>query len=67
MANSLVIFMDCALVKVSDIQAIEKTLNNKKEELNLKGEIKWTKVTGNYLEKYIDMINLFFSLLNLEK
>lgn len=63
MVNSLVIFMVGALIKVSDIQEIEKLLNERKEELNLKGEIKWTKVTGNYLDKYIDMINLFFSFI----
>lgn len=63
MANTIVIFMDGALVKVTDIQDIEKQLNSKKEELNLNGEIKWTKVTGNYLNKYIEMINLFFSFI----
>lgn len=63
MVDSLVTSMVGALVKISDVQSIEKTLNDKKEELNLKGEIKWTKVTGNYLEKYIDMINLFFSFI----
>ena len=63
MVNTIVIFMDGALVKVTDIQDIEKQLNSKKEELNLNGEIKWTKVTGNYLDKYIEMINLFFSFI----
>lgn len=67
MVNSSVISMVGALAKVSDVQTIEKALNNKKEELNLKGEIKWTKVTGNYLEKYIDMINLFFSFIKAGK
>lgn len=63
MENFTVTSMVGALVEVSDIPAIEKALNDKKEELNLKGEIKWTKVTGNYLTKYIDMINLFFSFI----
>lgn len=67
MANSIVIFMDGALVKVLDIQKIEKELNNKKDELNLKGEIKWSKVTSNYLDKYIEMINLFFSFIKTGK
>ena len=53
--NFIVIFIVGALVKVSDVQAIEKALNDKKDELNLKGEIKWTKVTENYLDKYIEM------------
>ena len=60
MENFIAIFMVGALIKVSDVQSIEKALNDKKDELNLNGEIKWTKVTGNYLDKYIEMINLFF-------
>ena len=48
---------------MSNINLIENALNSKKEELNLKGEIKWTKVTDNYLEKYIDMMNLFFKFI----
>ncbi len=63
MASFLATFMVGALVQTSNIQLIEKALNDKKQELNLKGEIKWTKVTGNYLEKYIDIINLFFSFI----
>lgn len=63
MVNTIVIFMDGALVKVTDIQDIEKHLNTKKQELNLNGEIKWSKVTENYLEKYIEMINLFFTFI----
>ena len=53
-------FYGGALVKVNDIQDIEKQLNDKKIDLNLRGEIKWTKVTENYLDKYIEMIDLFF-------
>ena len=67
MASSIAIFMDGALVKVADIQEIEKELNAKKDELNLKGEIKWSKVTGNYLDKYMEMINLFFSFIKAGK
>ena len=44
MANIIVIFMDGALINMSNINLIENALNSKKEELNLKGEIKWTKV-----------------------
>ena len=53
MVNIIVTFMDGALINLSDINLIDKVLNNKKEELNLNGEIKWTKVTDNYLDKYI--------------
>ena len=41
-----------ALINLSDINLIENALNSRKEELNLNGEIKWTKVTDNYLEIY---------------
>lgn len=67
MENIIVIFMVGALINLSDINLIENTLNNKKQELNLNGEIKWTKVTDNYLDKYIDMINLFFEFIKARK
>ena len=63
MANIIVISMVGALINLSDVNLIERALNSKKEELNLKGEIKWTKVTDNYLDKYIEIINLFFELI----
>ena len=63
MVNIIAIFMVGALVKVTNIQEIEKKLNKRKKELNLNGEIKWSKVTGNYLDKYIEIINLFFSFI----
>lgn len=42
------------------LKSVEESLNAKKEELNLKGEMKWTKVTAQYLEKYITLMDLFF-------
>ena len=63
MVNIIVTFMDGALINLSDINLIDKVLNNKKEELNLNGEIKWTKVTDNYLDKYIEIISLFFKFI----
>ena len=63
MEHIIAISIGGALINLSDINLIEKTLNDKKEELNLNGEIKWTKVTDNYLSKYIDMINLFFEFI----
>ena len=35
----------------------------KKQELNLFGEIKWTKVTANYLNKYLEMMDLYFKFI----
>ena len=37
-----------------------RKLNYRKSELNLNGEIKWSKVTGNYIDKYIEIIKLVF-------
>lgn len=42
------------------LSAIENKLNLKKKDLNLNNEIKWVKVTENYLNKYIEIIDLFF-------
>lgn len=63
MENIIVISMVGALINLSDVNMIENKLNSKKEELNLNGEIKWTKVTDNYLDKYIEVINLFFEFI----
>ena len=56
-------FYGGALIKASDRQAIERILNDQREILNLTGELKWTKITKNYEEKYIDFINLYFDLI----
>ena len=47
--------------------AINTALSEKKTELNLLSEIKWTKVTGNYLHKYMQMVDLFFSFIKQNK
>ena len=41
---------------------IEAALREKKRELNLLGEIKWEKVTKQYLGKYTDFVNYYFRL-----
>ena len=53
-------FYGGAIVSGKDIDNLNKILNSKKQELNLFGEIKWSKVTESYLDKYIDIIDLFF-------
>lgn len=53
-------FYGGAIVNGAKINQLNNILNAKKEELKLYGEIKWSKVTENYLEKYIEMIDLFF-------
>lgn len=49
------------LIEVTD------ALNRKKAELNLHGEIKWTKTTDQYLEKYTQIIDLFFDFVQAGK
>lgn len=53
-------FFGGCIVRADKRIAIEKALNDKKEELNLYGEVKWTKVTENYVDKYCELIHLFF-------
>ena len=56
-------FFGGVLVRNTDYDAIKAAIDAKKAELNLKGEIKWVKVTGNYLDKYKQIVDLFFSFL----
>ena len=42
-------FYGGALVRSKDYEDVRKALEEKKQELNLFGEIKWTKVTATYL------------------
>ena len=53
-------FFGGVLVRSGDFDEIKDTLEAKKQELNLLNEIKWSRVTENYLDKYIQMIDLFF-------
>ncbi|MCJ9749478.1 DUF3800 domain-containing protein [Neorhizobium sp. BETTINA12A] len=53
-------FYGGALLKSEDRQAIEAHLRAKQAELNISGEMKWTKITKNYQEKYIEYIRLYF-------
>lgn len=53
-------FYGGALVNYTELEKINKDLTLKKEELGLFQEVKWTKVTEQYLEKYIELINYFF-------
>jgi hypothetical protein len=52
-----------ALVTSDDLKFVRDTLARRKTELNLFGEIKWSKITPNYRKKYIDMIDCFFDLI----
>lgn len=56
-------FYGGALVNSKDLEQVNHLLIQKKKELNLYGEIKWSKITDNYLSKYIEFIDLLFELI----
>lgn len=56
-------FFGGCLVSSIDLQYVTDSLEQKKHMLNLNGEIKWTKVTANYIDKYEEMIDLFFQFI----
>lgn len=60
-------FFGGCIIKSTDLYEVETALNKKKEELNLFGEIKWTKVTSQYLDKYMEMMDAFFSFVKAGK
>ena len=60
-------FYGGALIDYCKLEKISDKLNNKKNELGLLGEVKWTKVTSQYLDKYIELMNFFFKYVNSNK
>ena len=60
-------FFGGALVRSSDFDSIKISLDTKKRELNLSKEMKWTKVTSLYLDKYKEMMDTFFSFVKDKK
>lgn len=60
-------FYGGALVRSYDYDEVKAALDAKKLNLNLMGEIKWTKVSSNYLSKYIEMMDLYFSFIKMGK
>ncbi len=59
-------FYGGALVRSTDLDAVKAILDAEKKRLRLQ-EIKWTKVSTAYLDKYVAMIKLFFDLIENEK
>lgn len=53
-------FYGGALLKTADCEKIEDLLRKKKADLNLNQELKWTKITKNYQEKYLEFIKFYF-------
>jgi len=57
-------FYGGALIKASKQQEIEEELQALKDELNIfDGEMKWSKITGPYLDKYIAFVNATFDII----
>ena len=54
-------FFGGCIISAKDWQHVTDILNTKKMELNFYGEVKWQKVTDNYLNKYIELTKQFFS------
>jgi hypothetical protein len=55
-------FYGGVLVRSGDIDEVRRILAQKKHELNLHGEVKWNKITGNYQDKYIALMDTFLDL-----
>lgn len=56
-------FYGGALVRSSDIDHVQSVLEQAKIDQNMLGEIKWSKVTDQYLGKYQAIMELFFDLI----
>jgi hypothetical protein len=48
------------LVRSRDLARVQDALGAKCQELHLHREVKWSKVTSQYLEKYLALMDLFF-------
>ncbi len=60
-------FYGGALVESTFYTEIVEKIEAKKIELNLFKEVKWNKVSSNYLEKYKDLIDTYFGLIKERK
>lgn len=56
-------FYGGALVRSGDLEFVRSALSERKAELNLHGEVKWQKVTDQYLSKYVALTDTVFDLL----
>lgn len=54
-------FYGGVIVGSSQVERVSQRLNQRKEELNLHREVKWSKVTETYLAKYQDFVRAIFA------
>ncbi len=55
-------FYGGVLIQSQHLAYVQELIKKKKEELNFKGEVKWQKVSSNYLSKYIELMDTYFEL-----
>jgi len=60
-------FYGGAVVSAADLPSVVDALTQKKHELNLHKEVKWSKLTDQYLGKYINLVDCFFDLVQQDK
>jgi hypothetical protein len=60
-------FYGGALVSAQYLEEIEGALEQKKAALNFHGEVKWSKITEPYREKYIQLMDVFFDFVKAGK
>jgi hypothetical protein len=56
-------FYGGVLVRADDRAALEQEIAEKKAKLQFNGEVKWTKITENYADKYIELVDFIFDLI----
>ncbi|TGE27700.1 DUF3800 domain-containing protein [Hymenobacter metallicola] len=56
-------FYGGVLVRSRDLKRVEKAINKVCDDHHFNTEIKWQKVTANYLDKYIALMDTFFDLM----
>lgn len=56
-------FYGGAIVSAENLRYVEEAIAAKKAALHLFGEIKWSKISVPYHQKYIDMMEFFFDLI----
>lgn len=57
-------FYGGVLCRSADLERVTATLDAKRSELNLLGEIKWTKVSAAYRDRYIEFADCFMDLVS---
>lgn len=60
-------FYGGVLVRSTDQIDVLKEIADAKADLLLRDEVKWTKVTANYLDKYVNLMDCFFDLVACDK